>query len=33
LHARGVQLIVTVDNGVSAYDEIALCEALGLTLS
>ncbi|MEA4913444.1 MAG: single-stranded-DNA-specific exonuclease RecJ [Christensenella sp.] len=30
LHTRGVQLIITVDNGVSAYDEIALCEALGI---
>ncbi len=30
LHTCGVTLIVTVDNGVSAYDEIALCEALGV---
>ncbi len=30
LHERGVGLIVTVDNGVSAFDEIALCEALGI---
>ena len=30
LHARGVKLIITVDNGVSAYDEIALCAALGI---
>jgi len=30
LHAHGVKLIVTVDNGVSAFDEIALCEALGI---
>ena len=30
LHSRGVQLIITVDNGVSAYDEIALCNALGI---
>lgn len=30
LHARGVALIVTVDNGVSAFDEIALCGALGI---
>lgn len=30
LKERGVSLIVTVDNGVSAYDEIALCEALGI---
>jgi len=30
LHARGVRLIITVDNGVSAYDEIALCTALGI---
>ena len=28
LHERGVTLIVTVDNGVSAFDEIALCAAL-----
>ena len=30
LHQRGVQLIVTVDNGVSAFDEIALCTALNI---
>jgi single-stranded-DNA-specific exonuclease len=30
LHEQGVSLIVTVDNGVSAYDEIALCGALGI---
>ena len=30
LHGRGIQLIITVDNGVSAYDEIALCGALGI---
>ncbi len=30
LHERGVKLIVTVDNGISAFDEIALCEALGI---
>lgn len=30
LHDHGVRLIVTVDNGVSAFDEIALCEALGI---
>ena len=30
LHEHGVQLIITVDNGVSAYDEIALCDALGI---
>ena len=30
LHSRGIQLIITVDNGVSAYDEIALCDALGI---
>ncbi|NLI53040.1 MAG: single-stranded-DNA-specific exonuclease RecJ [Clostridiales bacterium] len=30
IHERGVHLIVTVDNGVSAYDEIALCSALGI---
>ncbi len=30
LHARGITLIVTVDNGVSAFDEIALCGALGI---
>jgi len=30
LHEHGVQLIITVDNGVSAYDEIALCGALGI---
>ena len=30
LHKRGVKLIVTVDNGISAFDEIALCGALGI---
>lgn len=30
LHEQGVSLIITVDNGVSAYDEIALCGALGI---
>ena len=30
LHARGTKLIVTVDNGISAFDEIALCGALGI---
>lgn len=30
LNDHGVQLIITVDNGVSAYDEIALCNALGI---
>ena len=30
LKARGVALIVTVDNGVSAFNEIALCGALGM---
>lgn len=30
LHARGISLIITVDNGVSAFDEIALCGALGI---
>lgn len=30
LHARGVTLIVTVDNGISAFEEIALCGALGI---
>ena len=30
LKERGVTLIVTVDNGVSAFDEIALCGALGI---
>ncbi len=30
LHESGVNLIVTVDNGVSAFDEIALCGALGI---
>lgn len=30
LKARGVSLIVTVDNGVSAFNEIALCGALGV---
>ena len=30
LHQRGVKLIVTVDNGVSAFDEIALSSALGI---
>lgn len=32
LHARGVQLIVTVDNGISAHDEAALCRELGMEL-
>lgn len=30
LHAKGVDLIVTVDNGVSAFEEIALCTSLGM---
>lgn len=30
LHERGVQLIVTVDNGVSAHREIRLCGELGM---
>ena len=30
LRERGVQLIVTVDNGISALDEIALCTSLGM---
>jgi single-stranded-DNA-specific exonuclease len=30
LKERGTELIVTVDNGVSAFDEIALCSALGI---
>lgn len=30
LKTRGVSLIVTVDNGVSAFNEIALCGALGI---
>ncbi|MEN6563360.1 MAG: single-stranded-DNA-specific exonuclease RecJ [Christensenella sp.] len=30
LKKRGVSLIITVDNGVSAYNEIALCNALGI---
>jgi len=30
LHKDGVKLIVTVDNGISAFDEIALCKALGV---
>ncbi len=30
LQEHGVGLIVTVDNGVSAFDEIALCSALGI---
>jgi single-stranded-DNA-specific exonuclease len=30
LHKRGVKLIITVDNGISAFDEIALCCALGV---
>ncbi len=30
LKARGVSLIVTVDNGISAFNEIALCGALGM---
>lgn len=30
LREQGVSLIITVDNGVSAYDEIALCGALGI---
>lgn len=30
LKERGVSLMITVDNGVSAFDEIALCGALGI---
>lgn len=30
LKEHGIDLIITVDNGVSAYDEIALCGALGI---
>ncbi len=30
LKERGIQLIVTVDNGISAFDEIALCSAIGI---
>lgn len=30
LKDRGVSLLITVDNGVSAFDEIALCAALGI---
>ena len=30
LKARGVSLIVTVDNGISAFNEIALCGAMGM---
>lgn len=30
LKVRGVSLIITVDNGVSAFNEIALCAALGI---
>ncbi len=30
LHARGVNLIVTVDNGISALEEVALCTSLGM---
>ena len=30
LHKHGVNLIITVDNGVSAYDEIELSSALGI---
>ncbi|MGN0638461.1 MAG: single-stranded-DNA-specific exonuclease RecJ [Huintestinicola sp.] len=32
LSERGVSLIVTVDNGISAIDEAALCKELGITL-
>ncbi|MGN1101493.1 MAG: single-stranded-DNA-specific exonuclease RecJ, partial [Huintestinicola sp.] len=32
LHERGVSLIVTVDNGISAIDEAALCKEMGITL-
>lgn len=32
LHQRGVRLIVTVDNGISAADEAELCRKLGITL-
>ncbi|MBP0957345.1 MAG: single-stranded-DNA-specific exonuclease RecJ [Oscillospiraceae bacterium] len=32
LHEQGVSLIVTVDNGISAIDEAALCKELGITL-
>lgn len=30
LKERGVSLVITVDNGISAFDEIALCSALGM---
>ena len=30
LHARGVKLIVTVDNGIAAVDEIAYAKSLGI---
>lgn len=32
LHEKGVQLIVTVDCGITAEDEAALCRALGIEL-
>lgn len=32
LHDQGVSLIITVDNGISAIDEAALCKELGMTL-
>lgn len=30
LHRRGVQLVITVDNGISALEEVALCYELGM---
>ena len=32
LHASGVQLIITVDNGISAYDEVAYAKELGIDI-
>ncbi len=32
LHQRGVEVIITVDNGISAFEEAKLCKKLGITL-
>ncbi len=32
LHEKGVQLIITVDNGISGFDEILLANSLGITV-
>ncbi|MCM1578636.1 MAG: single-stranded-DNA-specific exonuclease RecJ [Ruminococcus sp.] len=32
LHVQGIQLIITVDNGISCHDEAKLCRELGIKL-